>query len=159
MADFLPDLLLLSDFGNDWDTYLDELYRVYLKEIVNGDLSFNDLPIRFQFRPMSHGKGFGFRHLIKASESEEGRPPDLKRCECLRWIGWIIKNVKTNADILWWENRRGSSTHVVLWFKPAKFAVILAKRKDYYLLKSAYSVYSDREKSFEKEWKQYWEKG
>jgi hypothetical protein len=159
MADPLPDLLMLSDFGNVWDTYLEELYRVYMAEIVNGNLTLNDLPIKFQFRPMSHGKGFGFWHLISKGESEEERTRDLRRCERLRWIGWIIKNVKTNADILWWENQRGSSTHVVLWLKSAKFAVILAKRKDYYLLKSAYPVYSDREKSFEREWKQYWEKG
>jgi hypothetical protein len=68
-------------------------------------------------------------------------------------------NVKTNDDILWWENRRGSNTHVVLWFRAEKFAVILAKRKDYYLLKSAYPVRSEREKSFKKECKRYWEKG
>jgi hypothetical protein len=156
MANPLPSLLLLRDFGNDWDTYLDELYHIYITEIVNGNLTFNELPIRFRFLPMSHGKGFGFRHLIKIDNGED---PDLLRCERLRWIGWIIKNAKTNADILWWENQRGSSTHVVLWLKPGKYAVILAARKDYYLLKSAYPVFSRREKSFEREWKHYLEKG
>ena len=148
-----------TDFGNDWDVYLEELYRIYLAEIVNGKLTLNDLPIRAQFRPMTHDRGFGFWHLISTGDAEEERVPNLRRCERVRWISWVIRNVKTNDDILWWENRRGSNTHVVLWFRAEKFAVILAKRKDYYLLKSAYPVRSEREKSFKKECKRYWDKG
>lgn len=159
MADPLPDLIGLPDVRNNWNAYLEELYRIYLAEIVDGRLKFNDLPIRVQFRPMTKGKGFGFWHLISTGETEEDRTPDLRRCERIRWIAWVIRNAKTVDGILWWENRRGSNTHVVLWYKAQKFAVVLAARKGYYLLRTAYPVNSRREKSFEKEWKQFWKKG
>jgi hypothetical protein len=159
MADPLPDLLNLSDFENDWDSYLEELYRIYLAEIVEGKLTFNGLPIRAQFRPMAHGKGFGFWHLISEGETEEDRVPDPRRCERIRWVAWVIRNAQINENIQWWQNRRGASIHVVLWLKSQKFVVVLAERKDYYLLKSAYPVRSGREKTFEREWKQFWKKG
>lgn len=155
----LPPLIRLSDFGNDWDSYLEALYRIYLDEIVNSGLTFQGFPLRVQFRPMTHGKGFGFRHLISKGESEDERTPDLRRCERIRWIAWIIRNSASNNDIIWWENRRKSNTHTVLWFQRENFVVILAKRQNYYLLKSAYNLAPHRAKVFEKEWKQYWGKG
>lgn len=158
MPDPLPSLVSMSDFGNNWDTYLEELYRIYLNEIVNSGLTFNGLPIRVQFRPMSHGKGYGFWHLVSEGETEDDRTPDLRRCERVRWIAWVIRNAGTNENIKWWKNKRGSDIHVVLWYKDEKFVVVLAERNEYYLLRSAYPVNSRRERTFEKEWQEFWKK-
>ena len=159
MAASLPPLVKLADFGNDWEVYLAALYRIYLDEVVNAGITFRGLPLHVQFRPMTHGKGFGFWHLISEGDIEEERIPDLRRCERIRWVAWVISTFESNPEILWWENKRQNNTHIVLWFRKENFVVILAKRKDYYLLRSAYNLKPHRVKAFENEWKQYWGKG
>ena len=154
-----PPLVTLPDYGNDWDAYLEAIYRIYLDEVVNAGIAFHGLPLRVQFRPMSHGKGYSFWHLISEGDVEEERTPNLRRCERIRWISWVIRNAESNSAILWWENKRQHNTHVVLWFREENFVVILAKRLGYYLLRSAYNLKPHREKAFEKEWKQFWGKG
>lgn len=161
MSESLPALFRLSDYQGDWERYLEALYQIFLDEVVNAGLMFQGLPVRVQFRPMTHGKGFGFWHLISEGQgpNEEERTPDLRRCERLRWIAWLIRNVESKNSIRWWENRRGGNTHVVLWLPAHDFAVVLAKRQGYYLLRTAYVVSPHRKKAFEKEWREFWEKG
>ncbi len=144
----IPDLL---HFHGDWDRYIEELYRIYFEEIVNGQLTFQGLPIKCQFRPETKGKGFAFWHVISDGPTEDERVPDLRRCERIRWISWIIKSAGKDPRISWWENKRGRSVNVVLWLEKNDFAVILAKRSRYYLLKTAYCVKSHRKKIFRKE--------
>jgi hypothetical protein len=160
MPDPLPPLVQLSDSGNDGEAYLEELYRLYLAEIVNAGLMFQGLPIHFRFYPLSHGKGFGFWHLIQEGKQEEDRTPDMHRCKRILWVPWVIKRAGSSEEILWWENERYGDTHVVLWLRKEHYVVILAKRKNYYLLISAYVTESPhREQTYEKEWKAYWKKG
>lgn len=160
MPETLPPLVQLSGSGNDWDIYLKELYRLYLENIVNAGLGFQGLPVHFQFRPMTQGKGFGFWHLISEGGAEDDRTPDLRRCERILWVPWVINHAGSDEEIMWWENERHGDTHVVLWLRKEHYVVILAKRNGYYLLKSAYVTMSPhREQTFEKEWKAFWEKG
>jgi len=159
MAEPLPELVDFSDYGNDWEKYLNAIYEIYMKHIVNAGLSYHGLPVKYRFLPPTDGKGFGFWHLISEGEDEENRTPDLRRCERILWVAWILRQAGTNPDILWYENKRGSNTHVVLWYPLNHYALILAKRSGYYLLKSAYVIMPHREKTFEKEWREYWGKG
>jgi hypothetical protein len=158
MGNPLPKLMVLNDFNGNWDKYLDAIYQVFLEEVVNGKLTYNDLPIRVQFRPMSKGKGYGFWHLIQEGEIEEDREPDLRRCERIRWIAWVIKNLGEEGNILWWISMRGSSENVVLWHKNENYAVILAKRNNYFLLKTAYVVKPNRAITFAREWNDFQKK-
>lgn len=148
----LPALIL---FDGDWQGYVEKLYSVYLESIVNGNLKFNGLKISCQFRPDTQGKHFGFWHVISEGETEEDRLPDFRRCERIGWIAYLITNAETDLAITWWENKRRNNTHVVIWHEAENFAVILAKRKDYYLLKSAYCVENHRRKTFIQERKQF----
>jgi hypothetical protein len=63
----------------------------------------------------------------------------------------VIREAEKDQRISCWENKRGRNIHVVLWLEEYDFAVILAKRSGYYLLKSAYCVKPHRKKSFRKE--------
>lgn len=141
----------LFPFSGDWARYEDELHAIYLETIVRTNLTFNGLPVKSQFRPETNGKGFSFWHIISEGPTEEDRTPDLKRCARIRWIGWIITHAKNHADLSWWKNRRGRNTHVVIWHEKEGFAVILAKRNNYYLIKSAYWVKSRRADDFRRE--------
>ncbi len=133
----LPDLL---PFHGDWAAYEEALYRVFVDEVVRSGLTFRGVRVFCQFRPPTRGKHYGFWHLISEGETEEDRVPDLRRCERIRWVPWVIRSAEADAGVSWWENRRGSNTHVVLWVEEEDFVVVLAKRSDYYLLKTAYCV-------------------
>ena len=86
------------------------------------------------------GKHFSFWHLISTGNDEENRTPDLRRCERISWIGWIISNIDTDPEITWWQNARGRNTHIVILHELEAYAVILAERNNYYMLKTAYTV-------------------
>jgi len=150
----LPELVY---FHGDWDRYVEELYEIYMREIVNGGLTFKGFPVKCQYRPSALGKGYGFWHVISDGSVEEDRIPDLRRCERIKWISWLIQNVENDSRITWWQNKRGSNPHVVIWIEAEDFAVILAKRSKYYLLKTAYCVSKRRKKTFQKERKRYWQ--
>lgn len=143
-------------FGGDWSDYVETIYQVYVNSVANAGLSFNGLKISCQYRPESQGKHFGFWHVISEGKDEAERLPDFRRCERITWVAYLIENVGTDADITWWENKRGSDTHVVIWHETENFVVILAKRKDYYLLKTAYCPESHRAKTFIKERESFW---
>jgi hypothetical protein len=149
----LPDLL---SFHGDWQRYEDELYEIYMDTLVRIPPMFRGLTVKTQYRPASKGKGYGFWHVISEGPVEEDRLPDIKRCARIRWIAWLISNAENNPMVSWWENQRGSSTHVVIWIESEDFAVILAKRNGYYLLKSAYWVKSGRKADFLRERAAFW---
>jgi hypothetical protein len=150
----LPALFL---FDGNWTVYVESLYSVYVQDIVNGNLTFKGLKISCQYRPATQDKHFGFWHVVSEGETEEDRIPDIRRCERIGWIAYLIAQVESNDHISWWENKRGGDTHVVIWHEAENFVVILAKRKDYYLLKSAYCAQTHRKAKFIIERKKFWE--
>jgi hypothetical protein len=148
-----PDLL---PFDGDWANYEEMVYRVFVDSFVRAGVKFCGLPVNAQRRPETRGKGFSFWHTIseapeRANRNEEDRVPSIRRCERIRWIEWVIRNADA-AGFSWWENRRSGQTHVVIWAREYDFAVVLAKRNGYYVLKTAYSELAPhRRKTFEAE--------
>ena len=151
----LPEIY---EFHGEWSSYVEELYDIYLDDIVNNtSLTFDNLPIRTRFKPMTDGKGFGFWHIISDGEEEDERVPDMRRCECLPWVSYCISQAsQPPAPIHWWKNKRGSNTHLVILHEVDGFVVVLAERTGYYLLKTAYFPKSYRLKSMKKERDKYW---
>jgi len=151
----LPELY---EFHGDWSSYVEELYDIYLDDIVNNaSLRFNNLPIRTRFKPLTDNKGYGFWHIISDGEEEDEREIDLRRCESLPWVRHCISYAKKPpAPIHWWKNKRGTNTHIVILSEDKGFVVVLAERKNYYLLKTAYFPKSYRLKSMKKERDKYW---
>lgn len=148
----IPDLLMLSHHNGDVEIYLEAVYQVYLSEIVNGRLSFLGLPIRCQYKPAYNNKHFGFWHLVSTGKNEEDRIVDFRRCERVGWISFVLQNAYDYSNIHCWENERFGNTHIVLWMHRSQFLVILARRKDYLVLKTAYLVMGDYKiKRLEKE--------
>lgn len=146
-----PPLIELDDYGGDWSRYLEAIYECYLAEVVKGNLEFEGLPIRCQFRPITKGKHFAFWHVISEGREEDDRTPDLRRCERIKWIAWVISNAGTNVKISVWENRRPGNTNLVLWYEEGNYTVILSKRSGYLLLKTAFCLTSHRRTVFQRE--------
>ena len=144
----LPDLI---PYSGDWDTYQENLYQVFQDTICNADLKFQGIRIGIKKHPEYKEKHFTFWHLTSEGEKEEERTPDFRRCERLTWVKWVIENCDNNKGVTYWENKRGSQKHLVVWLEEHEYAVILAKRKGYFLLKTAYCVSSGRAEKFRKE--------
>jgi len=157
----MPDIY---EFHGNWTAYVEELYDIYLDDVVNAGLSFNSLPIRTRFHPMTDDKGFGFWHIISDGKVEDERNVDLRRCERLPWVPhWISEAETPPAPISWWKNQRktkkGIETHIVIFNEETCFVVILAEHKEYYLLKTAYTARSYRVSQLIKERDKYWNGG
>lgn len=155
----LPDIY---EFDGNWTSYVEELYDTYINNVVNARLTFNGLPIRTRFHPMTDNKGFGFWHIISDGKIEEERNIDLRRCERLPWVPYWIKEAKTPpALISWWKNQRktkkGTEAHIVIFNEETCYVVILAEHKAYYLLKTAYTAKRHRTKKLIEERDKYWE--
>lgn len=141
----------LFSFSGEWEPYETALYKIFQETLLNEISYFQGTRIGIKKVPEYKGKHFVFWHLISEGEKEEERTPDMRRCERLGWVKWIIENCDTCPDISWWENKRGSQKHVVIWYEKGNYAVVLARRNNYYLLKTAYLVNPRRAKSFTQE--------
>jgi hypothetical protein len=147
--DFTPPSIVV--FAGDWEAYEEALFNIFTETLLNKTLTFQGLPVSLKKMPTYKDKHFVFWHLISEGELEEERTPDLRRCERLGWVGWVIENCEACPDISYWENSRGAQKHIVIWYEKENFVVILAKRNGYYLLKSAYLANAKRVKNFSKE--------
>jgi hypothetical protein len=137
-----PDLISFNDFNGDWHRYEDGLYDVFQTDILRHDLRFRGAKVTARRNPEHERKWAGFWHLISEGRVEDDRLPDLRRCERLTWIRWIIENADSCAEIDIWENRRGRETNTLLWLQE-EYLVILSARSQNFLLKTAYCTERD----------------
>lgn len=126
----------LVPFNGKWDAYEDELHRIFKTEITN-HLFFCGVRVGCRRHPETAGRWASFWHLVQEGPIEDQRTPDLRRCERIRWVRWVIENARTHAEIDEWKNKRGSEVNTLLWYRK-EYLVVLAQRQDYFLLKTAY---------------------
>ena len=133
-----PQLIMLNDFDGDWDAYEAALYEIFVRDILRHDLRFRGIPVNARRVPEHNRKWACFWHLISEGRVEDDRIPDLRRCERLPLIRWIIENADTAATVDAWEQaRRGGGRNWLLWHRE-EYLVVLAQRRDYFLLKTAF---------------------
>lgn len=140
----LPQLVLLSEY--EATNYLDAVYNIFNEEIANGKLSFLCLPIKCPWNPPFENKHFCFWHLISEkgdSDKEEDRIPDLRRCERIRWIAYVLNNANDNRKVWCWEKavktKRGRVSHIILYLHEENYMVILRRKSNRLELVTAYT--------------------
>ena len=143
-----------ADTAERWRVYLEALYQVYQRTLVHGGLSFRGLRLQCRRLPESRLKHFGFWHLVQEGFPEEDRIPDLERCRRLLWISWVLQNAGTDPRIRVFLQtpRHGEKKLWVLWLHEHHYAVIVAERNGYCLLKTAFVVHSNKSAEFERDW-------
>jgi hypothetical protein len=146
----------LEAFWGDWASYEDHIYEIYVESLVRRTVSFQNKVVKCQYRPSTKNKHFGFWHLISEGRDEAERIPDLRRCERIRWVAWLIEHAAADG-VRWWKNRRGRAVRIVIWLESEAFAVVLEEREGYCLLKTAYWVKRFRAEDFRREHQAYWE--
>lgn len=153
--DWLPPLVLLNDYGGNWDAYLDAIYEWFKQDFINSKPMFQGRRLGLKRRPMTHGKEATFWHMIQEGNIEDDRTPDFRRCERIRWPRPVIEHNDDSA-IRIWRNQRGNEVRVCLWFAQENYLVILADRGDYILPWTAYLVEQPhRQRKLQREYEEY----
>lgn len=156
MPEWLPPLMLLSDYQGNWEIYIQALYKHFHHDFITRHLLFQGIKISLKRYPLEQGKEATFWHLISEGKVESERIPDLRRCERIRWPRPIIEN-STDVMIKCWKNQRKGETRVCIWLEEEDYLVILAERKGYLLLWTAYLVTENHQKrKLQKEYENYY---
>lgn len=129
-----PELLY---FDGNWEQYRRQLSDVFRTQLSNGNPSFRGTRITCKRHPETQGEWLAFWHLISVGEQENDRLPDMRRCERLPWVRWIIDNADNDNDIDVWEHQNRRERNVYLWYRE-EYLVVLSQRRDYILLKTAF---------------------
>ncbi|MGR3219888.1 MAG: hypothetical protein ACUZ8H_08750 [Candidatus Anammoxibacter sp.] len=96
--------------------------------------------------PVVNGKEATFWHIIQEGKIEDERIPDFRRCERIRWPKPIIeKGYLKKLKI--WKNRRKNENRICIWNEDKEYLVVLAERKGYILLWTAYLVLREHQKA------------
>jgi hypothetical protein len=149
---WLPPLVLLPDYGGDWGKYLEAIYEFFRQDFVASAPSHGGRRVVLKRHPVADGKEATFWHLISEGKVEADRLPDLRRCERIRWPRPIIEAV-LHGRVRCWKNRRGHESRVVIAVEDFSYIVVLAERKAYVVLWTAYCL--EREHSRQKMQKEY----
>jgi hypothetical protein len=132
-----PDLVPFDAFCGDWTAYETVLHRIFLADIAGARLQFGGVEVGCRRHPQVAGRWASFWHLVQEGRVEDDRTPDLRRCERIRWVRWVIENAATHRGIDEWQNTRGTEVNTLLWYRE-QYLVVLAQRRGYWLLKTAY---------------------
>lgn len=142
---WLPALALFEEYGGDWNRYLDALYAFFKRDFIDSRPAYNGVTLALKRHPVIQNKEATFWHIISEGDSEADRVPDMRRCERIRWPRPIIEHSGDTAIKIWANERRGEK-RICLWFEDAEYLVILAERKGYILLWTAYAVEQEHSK-------------
>lgn len=142
---WLPPLVLLENFNGDWHRYLNALYNFFKHDFVDSKPQFQGFRFALKKHPTIDGKEATFWHLISSGREENGRIPDLRRCERIRWPRPVIEHFDCDR-IKVWKNKRKREIRICLWLEEKEYLVVLAERKDYVLLWTAYLVIQKHQK-------------
>lgn len=93
-------------------------------------------------------------HAVTEGEPEETRTaPETERLERVPWTRPVIENEACpQSSIKVWSNRRGSSTHICIWFNRINYLIVLKRLRTNYLLKTTYSPQSRRVRQLHREY-------
>ena len=138
-CDWLPALVLLEQYGGEWERYIEAVYRYFREDFIDSRPKFENRNVGLKRYPLFQQKECTFWHCTSEGEEEEERPPDIRRCERIRWPRPIIEH-STDKLVRCWRNKRGSEKRILLWFCEDDYLVVLADRGNYVLLWTAYLV-------------------
>jgi len=138
-TDWLPPLVLFEDFGGDWCRYEDALYRFFCADFIESRPTRDGKRVGCRKHPMEEGREYTFWHLISSGRGKQSRVPDMRRCERIRWPRPLVQ-CSDGDRAKTWETRRSGDRRVLIAVDDFSYLVVLAMRKGYYLLVTAYYV-------------------
>lgn len=153
--EWLPPLVLLSDYNGDWNAYIEAIYGYFTQDFVDSKPVFRGKRLGLKRHPLTQGKEATFWHMIQQGDQEADRIPDIRRCERIRWPKPIIEHDSDEA-IKEWPNQRRGEKRICLWFEQENYLVILSDRGSFVLPWTAYLVDQPHQKrKLQKEYEEY----
>ncbi len=160
---WLPQIVAWKQtLGELWKDYVCRLYRVFRSDFVLSPPYYLKQKVKIKRMPRQGIYPYTFVHLItKDLKDKGGRLPDPRRAERIKWPKAIIDNYSScitcnyrSCSKPWvWETKRNSHIRIKFYLSDQKYLVVLEKRKDYYLLITAYCVtYTSRWAQLEQEY-------
>lgn len=154
--DWLPPLVLFSEYDGNWESYLDALYALFKDDFIYSKPVFQGKQLGLKRYPLSQGKEATFWHMTSEGSDEESRIPDFRRCERVRWPKPVIEN-DSDPAVKVWRNQRGRENRICLWLVQENYLVVLADRGRYILPWTAYLVEKPhQQRKLKKEFEDYW---
>lgn len=144
----LPDLICLSDYNGDWETYINAVYEIFERDCIKDKIFFRGRKINLKRHPLFQNRECTFYHITHEGKDEHDRTPDLRRCERIEWIRIVLKNCdKWGLKI--WEQDRNGKTRIVIWLEledDDDYIIILDDRGTYLLLWTVFNLKYDHQK-------------
>lgn len=154
-SDWLPGLVTLSAYGGNATVYLEAVYQFFRSDFVRSRPTYPGKRFAVKRHPMALGKEATFWHLISSGPVEDGRIPDLRRCERIRWPRPLIEAIQSNR-VRVWKNKRGGDERIVIAVEDFSYVVVLDERQEFVLLWTAYFVEQQHRRSkLRKEYEQW----
>lgn len=141
---WLPPLLLLEDYGGDWDAYFGEAKRIFDRDFREPRPAFRGKRMGLKREPVVEGMSATFWHFVSEGKGERDRTPDLRRCERIGWPMALLTSADVEGRLVVWEEedpRRGDK--VLLALPDFSYLVVVDDRGDYVLPWTAYPVDRD----------------
>jgi hypothetical protein len=153
-VDWLPELVLLNDYGGDWERYLTAIYQFFRVDFIDSKPCFQGVKLGLKRHPVINGKEATFWHMISEGDKEDDRTINFRRCERIRWIKPIIE--KGGEPIKVWREPRNGENRIHLWLEQESYLVVLNERNSYFLPWTAYLVEREHQKiKLNKRWEKY----
>lgn len=132
---WLPEMV---DLKGDWNDVVKRLYTVFTRDIKEGRLFCDGMPIWYDRRVSPDDYGFeeGFWHLITKerwitnnSQKRKERLPDYRRAERLSWFAPVIRNIGDKEIKFWRYLEGGSQVRLYIWLCDFDYAIILEEKE------------------------------
>lgn len=153
IPEWLPELELFTNYGGDWEQYLDAIYRIFCRDFVDSKPLFRGQRLALKRHPVVDGKEATFWHMTSEGSVESERTPDFRRCERIRWPRPVIENEQDSVLKVWSEKQRGE-TRIYLWLETEGYLAVLAERKGYTLPWTAFYIERQHQRDkYTKRWR------
>lgn len=139
----LPEKILFTDYRGNFKAFLSDVYAVFKRDFVDDAPTYMGMRVGLKKYPLElDGKEHTFYHITHEGQDEANRIPSIARMECIPYPRFFIDNI-THPDLLVWKNIRKSEERILIYHKEQRYLVVLAYRKTYVLLWTAYVADQD----------------
>ena len=151
----LPELILMEDFGGNFDAYNQAVYDVFQKDFIKSRPTFNGTKLRLKKHPYVEGKEYTYYHFTHSGDIEIDRLPDFIRMERIPFPRPMIDN-SNHSDLRVWRVKRGSKERILIFSETEQYLVVLEDRGEYILPWTAYYIeYPNKIRRLIKEYEEY----
>lgn len=145
-----------SQFSGSWDSFIEELYKVFERDFIADMPFFKGYQVDFgDKRKLDSNKEETFWHLTSRDYKTlvkgimtKVRQPDFDRAERITWIKEIIENSDEPSTLVWVDPETYKTPRYHLWYN-YEFMVVMndLDRFNRYVLVTSFCTKSAREKS------------